>query len=709
MNGQVTDTDGNPLADIRVSDGNTVVHTAADGRFQLETDARFVFVVRPVGWRCNQWYFDGRESEVTFTLQASPVTLPLRFAHLTDTHIGDGGNYPQPAELGTGERLSTLLTKIVEDQPDLHSAIITGDLTDHGLREQYREFREAIFDTPIPVHVIPGNHDHMTEQTSDVVSRNGYAIHSGEPRHYEAFLGPRWYSYDLPALHVVAIDWFTHELGRDHEQQNAWLRADLEALDEDIPWILLSHDQPGSSILSGLPRPPIATFSGHRHTSRVVRTADTLHVNTPPALFGGVDLSPATYRLITWDGVSIGVETLPTDPDPAQTPAVLLPAAAEAARWRRSVGTPGQRAPFAIAKGVIVLPLADDDHASGGLFAVDAATGGLLWHADLDAPVRSAPVVHGASGTVLCTSVSGTTAAFEISTGRQLWRKHTPDPLRLFGFTPPAIHENLVLVGDHSTLRALDIDDGHTIWERRDIAPYQIFALLAAPVFWERRAADDASALIVWSGFPEPRVPVLLDPETGETFGDRLAESNTDLLESLRGSSPLPIRTPLIEPATGDLIATGITGVFRRPTNNDAVSWFQASSIPWNPTPPYWTLEGVLFSDAGGSVYLRDAASGETRWHAEVAARSNACLLTYRRTPHPLFAAPTILDKQVILPALDGDIITLDLGDGALRSRFATGIPILVSVQRFEDTTVVLHADGTLCAYPSAIVQGEES
>ena len=67
------------------------------------------------------------------------------------------------------------------------------------------------------------------------------------------------------------------------------------------------------------------------------------------------------------------------------------------------------------------------------------------------------------------------------------------------------------------------------------------------------------------------------------------------------------------------------------------------------------------------------------------------------------------MDKQVILPALDGDIITLDLGDGALRSRFATGIPILVSVQRFEDTTVVLHADGTLCAYPSAIVQGEES
>ena len=99
---------------------------------------------------------------------------------------------------------------------------------------------------------------------------------------------------------------------------------------------------------------------------------------------------------------------------------------------------------------------------------------------------------------------------------------------------------------------------------RRSLAGALALALLAAPVFWERRAADDASALIVWSGFPEPRVPVLLDPETGETFGDRLAESNTDLLESLRGSSPLPIRTPLIAlaaplPAHGQGIPTSST------------------------------------------------------------------------------------------------------------------------------------------------------
>ncbi|MGD9607220.1 MAG: PQQ-binding-like beta-propeller repeat protein [Leucobacter sp.] len=709
MNGQVIDIDGNPLAGIRVSDGSTVVRTAADGMFRLETESPLVFVVRPAGWRCDRWYVDGGESTASFILQASPTSLPLRFAHLTDTHIGDGDSYPQPAELGTGERLAALLSRIVEAQPDLHSAIITGDLTDHGLREQYREFREAVSNAPVPVHVIPGNHDHMVEETSDVVSRNGYAIHTGEPRHYEEFLGPRWYSYDLPGLHVVAIDWFTHEVGQDHEQQNAWLRADLAALDEDIPWILLSHDQPGSSILAGLPRPPIATFSGHRHTSRVLRTADTLHVNTPPALFGGVDLSPATYRLITWDGATIGVETLPTDPDPSQASAALLPAAADAAGWRRRVGTPGQRAPFALSDGVIALPLADDDRAAGGLSAVDAATGELLWHADLDAPVRSAPVVHAASGTVLCTSVSGTTAAFELSTGRELWRRGAPDPLRLFGFTPPTVHGDLVLVGDHSALRALDIGDGHTRWERRDIAPYQIFVLLTAPAFWERSAADGASTLIVWSGFPEPRTPILLDPVTGETIGESSAEYDADLLESLRGSSALPIRTPLVEAATGDLIATGITGVFRRSAEAETLRWFLASTVPWNPTPPQWTSGGILFADAGGSVSLIDAAGGELRWRTEVSARSGACLLTYRRSPHPLFAAPTVLDEQIVLPALDGDIVTLGLEDGAVRSRFPTGVPILVPVRRFEDIAVVLHADGTLCAYPCALVQGGES
>src|SRR5438094_3375805 len=38
------------------------------------------------------------------------------------------------------------------------------------------------------------------------------------------------------------------------------------------------------SILDGLPRAPLATFSGHRHVSRVVEVDGTLHVNTPTPL-----------------------------------------------------------------------------------------------------------------------------------------------------------------------------------------------------------------------------------------------------------------------------------------------------------------------------------------------------------------------------------------------------------------------------------------
>ena len=59
------------------------------------------------------------------------------------------------------------------------------------------------------------------------MSRNGYALHTAEPPGYERNIGPRWYSYDLPGLHVVALDWHTHEMGIDHEAQDAWIRADL--------------------------------------------------------------------------------------------------------------------------------------------------------------------------------------------------------------------------------------------------------------------------------------------------------------------------------------------------------------------------------------------------------------------------------------------------------------------------------------------------
>jgi 3',5'-cyclic AMP phosphodiesterase CpdA len=39
-------------------------------------------------------------------------------------------------------------------------AVITGDLTDHGTLAEFQLFTEVIVAAPLPVEVLPGNHDH---------------------------------------------------------------------------------------------------------------------------------------------------------------------------------------------------------------------------------------------------------------------------------------------------------------------------------------------------------------------------------------------------------------------------------------------------------------------------------------------------------------------------------------------------------------------
>jgi outer membrane protein assembly factor BamB len=705
MQGTVLTEAGSPLPGIVVSDGLRVTRTDDDGRFRIDEARGSVFITRPAGWRADRWYVDSTEVEPVFTLTPAAVRMPVRFAHLTDTHLGTGAGYPQPVEIGTGERLSRLFQEIASAHPGLEAFVVTGDLTDRGLPEEFGAFVAATEATELTVHAIPGNHDHLVTEPIDVVSRNGYAIHSGKPQHYESFLGPRWYSFDLPGLHVVALDWFTHELGLDHETQDAWLRADLAAIDSETPWIMLCHDQPWFSILDGLPRAPIATFSGHRHTSRVVSSGTTLHVNTPPAMFGGVDNSPATHRIVMWDGERISIDSHLSFPPRSD----VLPrrVGADPVRWTTTTPAVGQRTPFIVTNGRIVVPVALDDEARGALATYDAGSGEPLWQVGLDSPLRSAPVAAGTAA-IITSTVSGTTRAHDPATGETLWRRLTSDPLRRFGFSAPMLVDGHVLVGDQAALRALDQRTGEIVWERSDIAPYQIFVTLSAPVV-DRSGAADGAPTVLWASFPEPRAPLRLNPRTGETLPSPDMASNDGLFQVLASGVGLPIRTPSVDPASGDLIATGLTGVFRRSASTSVTRWSYPTSVPWNPVGVDLSSHGALVVDAGGAVAMLDPATGDQLWRTEIKAVSDDCFLTYRRSPHPLFAQATWVGDRLLIPALDGDIVTLDAHTGAVLDRSATGVPVLAPLVVHDDTAIALHRDGRLVAYPLAAFSGEGS
>jgi 3',5'-cyclic AMP phosphodiesterase CpdA len=134
-------------------------------------------------------------------------------AQLSDPHI----RLP-PEDEGSGAALEAAVRAVLALDPLPDAVVVTGDLADGALPAEYERVRELLEPLPMPVHVLPGNHDEGVEA--------GYAVQVGE-------------------LRLVACD--TTIPGRDEgEVDLAWLEATLD----DTPTIVAMHHPP---ILTGIP------------------------------------------------------------------------------------------------------------------------------------------------------------------------------------------------------------------------------------------------------------------------------------------------------------------------------------------------------------------------------------------------------------------------------------------------------------------------
>ncbi|MCK7541227.1 MAG: metallophosphoesterase [Marinilabiliales bacterium] len=75
---------------------------------------------------------------------------PLRFAWLSDTHIGSDRGAGRPQGLGRRHQRGS---------PGLSFVLVTGDVTDMGLYANFRAAKDILDGLDVPYHIIPGNHD----------------------------------------------------------------------------------------------------------------------------------------------------------------------------------------------------------------------------------------------------------------------------------------------------------------------------------------------------------------------------------------------------------------------------------------------------------------------------------------------------------------------------------------------------------------------
>ena len=81
-----------------------------------------------------------------------------------------------PDDEGSGEALAAAVRAVLGLDPLPDAVIVTGDLADGALPAEYDRVRELLDPLPMPVHVLPGNHDDAA------VVEAGYVVRVGELR-----------------------------------------------------------------------------------------------------------------------------------------------------------------------------------------------------------------------------------------------------------------------------------------------------------------------------------------------------------------------------------------------------------------------------------------------------------------------------------------------------------------------------------------------
>jgi outer membrane protein assembly factor BamB len=713
MRCRVVDHLGASLPGVVVSDGATVVVSDGDGRAHVPPAGRpFVWVRRPTGFETTRWFHRCHDSdeEVVFELTPTPQSLPVTFAQITDLHLSD---LPEPASmpqadsligldadqqialkpLAKPEHLEAVIDELAATTGPLGRPsfiVATGDLTDRGVAADFTLVTNAIADAALPVHVLPGNHDHYGHRHDPTPEEMDEGPAATTWR-YEEHVGPRWWSLTHAGLHLVALDWFSHHLALDAEIQDAWLAADLATLPTGTPVLMLTHDQMSTDFYEHLDEVAphvrvLGSLSGHWHTSRVVRHRDQLHANTGNATFGSFDWTPAHGRLVSWDGQSLSLQTVALGTDQQHTSATFRarnaqPIEPASSTW--SVRLPGSvhlARPVVVGEGAIVA-WSDDDQARGGLVHHDLGTGGSGWSVDLDAPIKAGVTALHDLDLVVAATVCGEVFGVDATTGEVRWRTQVGDRLRTWVHAAPVDLGDAVAVGEVGHYASLDAIDGSPRWERCDLDGAENYATTMQGVL-------RGEILVAGFSFIAPHT-YGFDADTGATLWQR---------DHNRLAAPASDLVP--DPDCGDVYVTRLGGIVER---FDAATgeprWRGHVQAAFASGRPLIHDNRLVVTTGLGEVTAFDTESGEQLWTTALPGDRVLSMGPYRRDRLAVPSGPAQVAGSIAQTTGDGRVHLLRPSTGALERSIEVGEPMTVAALPIRDGFLAATAEGSLIRF----------
>jgi 3',5'-cyclic AMP phosphodiesterase CpdA len=211
----------------------------------------------------------------------------MRIAHLSDPHLARGPLAAQPAA-----NLADAIGRVLAVEPRPDCIVITGDLADTGHPEEYAALHAILRHCPVPVHLMPGNHD----DPDALIAR------FGDTPFLDDGLSTK-YAVEYPEATIIVADSWRPEdpAGQLGPDQLSWIDRTLAARPQ-VPAFVCLHHPPlalGMPFLDSIMLTDAAEFTDvirrHPHVVRVL----TGHVHrNVSALFAGtlLTVAPSTFR-----------------------------------------------------------------------------------------------------------------------------------------------------------------------------------------------------------------------------------------------------------------------------------------------------------------------------------------------------------------------------------------------------------------------------
>ena len=675
----------NPAPPISLSNGREVVAADAKGAYRLprQMEDRFVFLTVPAGYDCVGPAYRrlGEGADYDFELRPDPARAAetFSFVHIADIHVSRLSR----GDNATDHDLRHDLDAILEDTGDEAAFIVTtGDLTDLGTREEFDAFLRATEGFPMPIYPCIGNHD------------------DGDPdallNHFHDTLGPTYYSFDHGPVHFVVYDGVGFNW-REPDHQEAWVRADLDAVSSGTPVVMLLHYPWGRSFFNRFSQDRlIASFSGHWHCTRVFRDGPTVHYNTPTLSFGGIDQSPRAYRFCTYRegcvtseiraldaNVFSGTSFRPESKGLASSPDLSEDRPCPDRGWAQFRGGPrrtgraesGPRpplvpawkaesggglhagSPILVDRTLVIGTLNEDTPEAASVVALDAVDGSERWRRPVANSIKLSPAAI--DDLCFAVSVTGEVVGLSVSDGEPVWSYQLGDASERWVYSSPLVWDERLYLGMSSHFVSLDPSSGEVLWLKDDIGTTDWVASYPSPAGYED--------VVVIAFYGQPTNLLVVEKETGRTIWQNEEH------KKFRIST-----TPVIASDGSIYVVSGASLVRSFDVRTGNVLWKSDLGRTRCVASPALSNDLLMVPTGQGTLHALDAVSGQEVWSWE-AKDSLASFSPYTRGGKGQVSSPVVVNEFVFFGSADGHLYALDVQTGNEVWCHNLGVPTLSS------------------------------